>query len=143
VVRLVSVLFAGPALVNLSAHFLLAVETGTTDSTPATIAALVIQLGLSGVFLWLYMGERNQRMKRDDQLVELASSTATTIEKCTTVLQSVERGMAAQVERVSYVPDRNDWDLAQRAMHLVIDELRDELHRAQEDRRDAIRKLTA
>jgi hypothetical protein len=57
------------------------------------------------------------------------------------VLQSVERGMAAQVDRVSLVPTRNDWDVAQRQMQLVVDELRDELHRAQQDRRDAVRKL--
>jgi hypothetical protein len=81
------------------------VAQSTTDSPSsgalAALATLLVQLGLSGVFLWQWMRADKERREKDAMLVELVRQVIPALEKSTDTLEVVQRGLSVQVERVA------------------------------------------
>lgn len=80
----------------------LAQETNSPESsTVAALATLLVQLGLSGVFLWQWRQERTERQEKDALVVQILQQAIPALEKSTDTLEAVQRGLSVQVERVA------------------------------------------
>lgn len=64
-----------------------------TANPEAVWATLVAQLGLSGVFLYLYQQERKERIRLQDQAAEIAKLAYPLLATVGKALENVERGL--------------------------------------------------
>lgn len=101
--------------------FLAQVPDPTGDVT--AVVTLVTQLGLSGVFLWLWHVERKERRELQATMLSFMEKFGPALENSTVTLERVQAGMASQVEKLSSVPDQRDFDLSMRRLELTADEL--------------------
>lgn len=107
-------------------------------NTATAVATLIVQLGLSGVFLWLYLSERSQREKRDDQIIELGTTLGPLAKTMTDTLERFQQSVAGTMNRAATIPDATDkLDVHERRLELAIDavsELAEVLLRGQQQR---------
>lgn len=83
-------------LVVLSASWIVAQTAGSPD---INIVSLLGQLGISGVFIWLYQGERKERQATQAQLVAIVERVFTGLTESTSTLEAVQAGMQTQVDQ--------------------------------------------
>lgn len=114
---------AGLFVVNLLGivRGILGQDPPTTASALTDIAGLIVQLGLSAVFLWQWHNERRERIRRDDQLIEMAAKMAPLLDQATEALRDVHHGLASTVARQAEQPLRHD--ITARRQELVADEM--------------------
>jgi hypothetical protein len=79
---------------------------GGNDAEFTSIATLVAQLGLSGVFFWLYRSADAHSKKRDDQIIELAGSLGPIVTRATDILDRFERSVSSSYSRGGGPDDR-------------------------------------
>lgn len=101
--------------------FLAQVPDPTGDVT--AVVTLVTQLGLSGVFLWLWHVERKERRELQATVLSFMEKFGPALENSTITLERVQAGMASQVERASLAPDQRAFDLSMRRLEYTADEL--------------------
>lgn len=97
-------------------------QAAGSDASPVSIAALAAQLGLSGVFFWLYRTADSHAKKRDDQIIELASSLGPIVARATDVLDRFERSVSHTYTQAMAQPD--DAVKLEQTLHLLIDHLK-------------------
>lgn len=106
------------------AHFTAQEAPGGTTTS---VTALIVQLGLSGVFLWMWSQERKERIAAQTAKDALLERVLPLLVQCTAALSDVQAGMKATIERGT--PDRRDFDLLFRRVELLGDELGDVIGR--------------
>lgn len=111
-------------IVSLGGIFAQQVGTGSDTATAAGIAGLLVQLGLSGVFFWQWRDERNQRIKREDQMLEFLERLAPLLAESTDTLKEVNR---AQSAIVSQIPSSDRWERAIHELERTTDTLLHEI----------------
>lgn len=99
---------------------LLAQTTGGSGDL-TSIAALVTQIGLSAVFLWLWWTERKERQEQGQTLLKVMERALPALAECTDILERVQAALNNQIERGT--PDTRGADLAIRRLELMADEL--------------------
>lgn len=97
-------IFGGGALAMVPLRFVLS-AVGEGGGDPVGVSTLVVQLGLSGVFLWQFLTERNQRIKRDDQVVSILERQGPVLIQAIEVLKAVQDS-----QRSVAVRSATDWD---------------------------------
>lgn len=105
---------------------------GAADLT--SIAALVTQIGLSGIFLWLWWTERKERQDQQKTLLTLMERALPALAESTDALDRVQAALNSQIERG--VPDQRGADLAIRRLELMADELGSTLRQTRRRRED-------
>lgn len=99
---------------------LLAQTTGGTGDL-TSIAALVTQIGLSAVFLWLWYTERKERQEIQRAHLQLLERALPALAESADALDRVQATLNSLLERNS--PDNRAADLAIRRLELLTDEL--------------------
>lgn len=94
--------------------------TGAADSLTG-VAALVAQVGISAIFIWLWYTERKDSREKDKTILGLLERALPALAECTDVLDRVQSALASQVERGT--PDHRAVDMAVRRVELIADEL--------------------
>lgn len=110
----------------------LAQETGNADLT--NVATLVTQIGLSGIFLWLWWTERKERQEQQKTLLTLMERALPALAESTDALDRVASALGSQIERG--VPDQRAADLALRRLELITDEMGTALRQTRRRRED-------
>lgn len=108
------------------------VAGGSGDIT--NIAALITQIGLSAVFLWLWYTERKERQEQAKTLLALMERALPALSESTDALDRVEASLKTQIERNS--PANQTVDLALRRLELLTDELGSSLRQTRRRRED-------
>lgn len=96
-------------------------DSGATDNVG--IAALITQVGLSGVFLWQWYTERKERQSSDARWEIFAEKALPVLSECSVSLKGVADSFTTTVDRASSVPSRGDFDVLQRRSELATDQL--------------------
>lgn len=89
--------------VTLPSRLIFLVEQSPAD--PVGISTLLVQLGLAGVFLWQWMTERNQRIKRDDQMIALLERSGPLLAEAVATLKEVQDSQKSQLVKSSLTTD--------------------------------------
>lgn len=98
------------------------------------VATLVTQIGLSAIFLWLWWTERKERRELQDAMLAFMQKFGPALEQSTDTLEKVQAGMASQIDRS--VPDHRTFDLLQRRMELMIDEMGSQMRQSRRRKED-------
>lgn len=117
-------LTAGALVVLSAVGFVLGETTTGGTGDVLGLSTLVAQIGLSAVFLWQWRSERDQRIKRDDQLIALMDRQGPVL------AEAVETLRAVQASQRTFVAGSG----------VSMDRLVDELHKTQEALGEGIRK---
>lgn len=78
------------------------------DATPVggseavTIATLITQLGLSGIFFYQWRQERDLRIKRDEFLFQILDKQGPVLQSAISALEKVEASMAKQIDKDAF-----------------------------------------
>lgn len=115
----------GQMWVGTSFFNVLAQTTGDPTSEVG-IVGLIVQVGLSGIFLWQWRSERDQKIKREDQLLEFTKTMLPVVTDATSIMRISDQNMAAVMAKVAAIPDRNDFDSLMRRMETAVDHLIEE-----------------
>lgn len=127
--RLLMLAVPSMGLVNLMADQL------PSGGDTATIGTLIVQLGLSGVFLWQWQAERKRNDALTEKFVDLIERFGATLTFSNETLRDVQQGLSNTVEKVKGTPDRDSWDRVVRRLESTTDSLRDELRDVRETTR--------
>lgn len=72
-----------------------------TDTGTASIATLIVQLGLSGVFLYLYQQERKERIRVSDQAMEIAKLSYPLLSTVAKSLENVDQSTRESIQVIT------------------------------------------
>lgn len=65
------------------------------------VASLITQIGLSGVFLWLFLSATKERQKAQADLAALFERLLPVVDKATAALESVQTSMSATINKTT------------------------------------------
>ena len=82
-----------------------AAATDSSSGDPWGIGTLLVQVGRSGIFLWQWRTEREQRKARDDQVIAIVERQGPVLAQAIDVLKAVQDSQKAVVTRSA-----TDWD---------------------------------
>lgn len=95
-------------------------QTTPSGTEPFSIGALIIQVGLSGIFLWQWRTERDLRIKRDDQVIGILERQGPVLALAVNTLEAVQSSQAAITLK---------WERFAIDLQHAADDLRDEVRK--------------
>lgn len=134
-------LFFSAVLAVLAAPlgFLAQSSSGTGQENLPGVATLIVQLGLSAVFLWQWQSERKERALAQRQLTSFLEKFGPVLADAVATLRDLKAGLVRTVARVDMVPDRGDYQQATRRLERITDEM-SEVLRFRKDEIDETRR---
>lgn len=117
-------------LAELGLASLLIAQEAVEPSPVTSIVTLVVQLGLSGVFLWQWLRADTRATEAGEKMLALAERMLPTLAQATETLERVQQGMERQIERAA--PDR-ELDTTLRRFESAVDEFTRTVRRRSED----------